>query len=89
MFVDIFGDECESADFSAGAVAGIAVAITLLVALPVGVVIGLGVAWWFRRRGQGPGPHQKMEQQLQGADYDEPLETDIPLRDNKAYGQVD
>ena len=85
-------DECESADFSAGAAAGIAVTITLLVALPVGVVIGLGVAWWIWRRGQSPtseGPQQKMEQQLQGADYEEPLETVIPLRDNLAYGHVD
>ena len=39
---------------SAGAAAGIAVTVTLLLALPVGVVIGLGVAWYGMRRGQGP-----------------------------------
>ena len=93
LLIDICADECESADFSAGAVVGIAVTITLLVALPVGAVIGLAVEWWVRRRDRGPtseGPQQKMEQQLQEADYEEPpLETIIPLRDNQAYGHVD
>ena len=39
--------------------------------------------------GQSPtneGRQQKMEQ---GADYEEALETAIPLRDNQAYGHVD
>ena len=92
LFMDICAalDVQESADFSVGAVAGIAgiaVAITVLVALPVGVVIGLGVAWSVWRRGHGPtseGPQRKMEQQLQEADY----ETVIHLRDNQAYGRV-
>ena len=77
---------------SAGAAAGITFTITLLVALPVGVVIGLGVAWLAWRRGQTPtseGQQQKMEQQLQGADYVKSPETAIPLSDNQAYGQVD
>ena len=89
LLVDIFA---ESADLSAGAVAAIAITITLLVSLPVGVVIGLGVAWWVWGHGHSPigeGPQQKMEQQLQGADYEEPLETVIPLRDNQAYGHVE
>jgi hypothetical protein len=49
-------DTCKSEGevLSAGAVAGIAVTVTLLLALPVGVVIGLGVAWYGMRRGQGP-----------------------------------
>ena len=58
----------------------------------MGVVIGLGVSWWVRRHGQGPtseGSQQKTEQQLQGAIYEEPVETVIPLSDNLAYGHVD
>ena len=58
----------------------------------MGVVIGLGVAWWVWRRGQGPtseGPQQKTEQQLQGAIYEKSPETAIPLSDNEAYGSVE
>ena len=91
MFINIilFAEE---RDFSAGAAAGITFTITLLVALPVGVVIGLGMSWCIWRRGQGPTseiPQQKTEQQLQGAIYEEPVETVIPLSDNLAYGHVD
>ena len=75
-------DESESNSLSVGAAAGITFITTLLVALPVGVVIGLGVAWCAMRHGTSK------SQQLQGADYEEPLETVIPLRDNQAYGQV-
>ena len=92
MAIDIFVDECEKTDFSAGGAAGITFTITLLVALSVGVVIGLGVSWWVWRHGQGPtseGPQQKTDQQLQGAIYEEPVETVIPLSDNLAYGHVD
>ena len=62
LLIDIFAEEH---DFSAAAAAGITFTITLLVALPVGVVIGLDVAWWVWRHGQGPtseGPQQKTEQ---------------------------
>ena len=45
--------DSESDGLSASAAAGIAVAITLLVSLPVGVVIGLFVAWCMMRRGRG------------------------------------
>ena len=45
---------CEGKVLSAGAVAGIAASGTLLLALPVGVIIGLGVALYGKRRGQGP-----------------------------------
>ena len=89
LLIDIFAEEHS---FSAGGAAGITFTITLLVALPVGVVIGLGVAWWVWRCGQVPtseGPQQKTEQQLQGAIYEEPVETVIPLSDNLAYGHVD
>ena len=32
---------------------------------------------------------QQQKEQLEGAIYEEPLETAIPLRDNQAYGHVD
>ena len=32
---------------------------------------------------------QQKKEQLEGAIYEEPLETAIPLRDNQAYGHVD
>ena len=32
---------------------------------------------------------QQQKEQLEGAIYEEPLETAIPLRDNQAYGNVD
>ena len=86
---------CKSEEevLSAGAVASIAVTVTLLLALPVGVVIGLGVAWYGKRRGQGPSIHsegdQHKSQQVQEAIYEEPPETAIPLSDNQAYGHFD
>ena len=79
--------------FLAGAVAG--VTVTLLLALPLCVVIGLGVAWYGKRRGQGPSTHsesdQHKSQQVQEAIYEEPPETAhaIPLSDNQAYGHID
>ena len=96
-------DTCKSEEevLSAGAVAGIAVTVTLLLALPVGVVIGLGVAWNVTRHGtssegdqqkspsiHSEGHQQKMEQ-VQEAIYEEPPETAIPLSDNQAYGHID
>ena len=76
-----------------GAVAGIAVTVTLLLALPVGVVIGLGMAWYGKRHDQGPSIHgedeQHKSQQVQEAIYEEPPETAIPLSDNQAYGHID
>ena len=59
----------------------------------MGVVIGLGVAWYGKRRGQGHSIHsesdQHKSQQVQEAIYEEPLETAIPLGDNQAYGHFD
>ena len=83
--------KCEENGLSAGATAGIAVAVTLLLVLPVGVVIGLGVACYGMRHGRGPTSEggQQKSQQLQGAIYEEPPETAIPLRDNQAYGHLD
>ena len=84
LLIDIlnFADKCETGDFSAGAVAGITFTITLLVVLPVGVVIGLGVAWWVATN---ENPQQKTEQQKKP---EEPVETVVPLSDNLAHGQV-
>ena len=89
--IDILADEREKADLSTGDAVGITFTITLLVALPVGVVTGLVVAWWVWRHGQGPtseSPQQKTEQQLQGVIYEEPVETAILLSDNLAYDHV-
>ena len=67
--------------------------IELNLALPVGVVICLGVAWYGKRHGQGPSIHsegdQHKSQQVQEAIYEEPPETAIPLSDNQAYGHFD
>ena len=84
-------DTGEEDGLSAAATVGIAVAVTAMVSLPVGVVIGLCVAWCMMRRGRGAtsgGTQQKME--LQGAIYNEPgpVDTAIPLSDNQAYGHV-
>ena len=80
--------EGDSKGLAAGATVGIAVTVTFLLTLPVGVVIGLGVAWYGMRRDQShnsKGSQQK-SQQLQEAIYEEPPATAIPLRDNQAYG---
>ena len=45
-------DDSTSDGLSAGAVAGLAVALTLLVVLPVGVVLGCSGAWCIWRRGR-------------------------------------
>ena len=76
-------DTCKSEGevLSAGAVAGIAVTVTLLLALPVGVVIGLGMAWNVTRRSSSSESHQQKMEQVQEAIYEEPPETAIPLSD--------
>ena len=98
MYISWHGeDSCKSEEeaLSAGVVAGIAVTVTLLLAIPVGVVIGVGVACYGKRRGQGPSIHsegdQHKSQQVQEAVYEEPPETAhaIPLSDNQAYGHFD
>ena len=83
-------DTCkyEEEVLSAGAVAGIAVTVTLLLALPVGVVIGVGVAWYSKRCGRGP-TSKGDQHQVQEAIYEEPPETAIPLSDNQTYGHFD
>ena len=81
-------DTCKSEGevLSAGAVAGIAVIVTLLLALPMCVGVVLGVAWNITRRGSSIEGHQQKSQQVQGPIYEEPPETTIPLSDNQAYG---
>ena len=82
--------ECDSQILSSGAVAGIAVTISVLLALPLGVLIGCwGV--WYRKRWSRKDTQKKQQQQLQGAAiYEEPgpVGTAIPLSDNLAYGHV-
>ena len=82
-------DSCKSEGevLSAGAVAGIAVTVTLLLTFPVGVVIGVGVAWYGQKCGQGPTSEgdQHKSQQVQEAIYEEPPDSAIPLSDNQAY----
>ena len=83
-------EECESAGLSTGATVGIKLAITLLVALPVGVALGCCGMWYMMRRGDTSG--QKVAQ-LQAAIYEEPATpavktASIPLTDNQAYGHV-
>ena len=90
------GGECEcdseSGGLSAGGAAGIAVVVTLLVVLPVGVVLGCCGMWCVMRYSGGPtsGGGQQKVGQLQAAIYEEPspVETAIPLTDNQAYGHV-
>ena len=58
----------------------------------MGVVIGLGGSWWAERCGQYPtseGPQPKTEQELQGAIYEESVETVVPLSDNLAYNHME
>ena len=89
------GESGESGGISAGAAAGVAIFITVLMSLPVGVLIGCWGAWCVRRRGKRRGPRstqQEQPQQLQGAIYEEPgpglVDTAIPLTDNQAYGHI-
>ena len=86
-FVDIIGND-DGPNGDNPAVSVIAGAVTLIVTLPVGVVLGCCAMWYIMRRRQGhtlEHPEQKMEQ-IQEAIYDEPLETTIHLSDNQAYG---
>ena len=72
---------------SVGAIAGLAVALILLVALPVGVVLG----WCIWRRGRGPsdqGTQQKVQEAIYDVPVPGPVDTAIPLTDNQAYGLV-
>ena len=85
--VDLIGDD-NGPNVDCVAASVIAGAVTLLVTLPVGVVLGCCGMWYMMRRRQGhtlERTEQKMEQ-MQEAIYDEPLETTIHLSDNQAYG---
>ena len=82
--------ECDSQILSSGAVAGIAVTISVLMALPLGVLIGCWGVWCGKRWGRED-TQKEQQQQLQGAAiYEEPgpVATAIPLSDNLAYGHV-
>ena len=53
----------------------------------IGLVVFVSYGAFVYRWGSSES-HQQKSQQLQEADYEEPLETAIPLRDNQAYGNV-
>ena len=84
--VDLIGDD-NGPNVDCVAASVIAGAVTLIVTLPVGVVLGCCGMWYMMRHRQGhtlERPEQKIEQ-MQEAIYDEPLETTIHLSDNQAY----
>ena len=95
MFVYlVYSSECNDCDsengLTAGVAAAIAVVITAVVLLPVGVALGCCGMWYMMRRGATSG--QKVTQ-LQAAIYEEPATpavelANIPLTDNQAYGHV-
>ena len=67
--------------------------LTLLVALPVGVIIGC-CGMWCICKSRGVQEKEQQHQSQEGTNvviYEEPdvkIDTDIPLSDNKAYGHV-
>ena len=74
---------------------GISVALTLLVTLPVGVVIGgVGVSWWVGRARYGRPREKKQSLGTSSAVYEDPAlldtatVTDISLSQNQAYGHI-
>ena len=84
-------EESERAGLSTGAVVGITLAITAIVLLPVGLVLGCCGMWWYMMR-RGATSGQKVAQ-LQAAIYEEPATPEVepatmPLTDNQAYGHV-
>ena len=88
------GDKATESDFSSGGVIGITAGLTLLVALPVGVVLGCwGRIWWTRPAQDGcscPSScwKKKRRSREQTVIYEEPdviEKTAIPLSDNEAY----
>ena len=72
--------KCEENGLSVSATTG----IILLLAMPVGVVIGLDVEWYNVSHVQGPTRGQQSVISCR-----KPLETAIPLRDNQSYGHLD
>ena len=76
------------------AAAGIAIGVSLLVAVPVGVVLGC-CGMWFIMRSQGKKDlhGNEGEKRELGAIYEDPnlppaVETAITISENEAYGQV-
>ena len=85
------GDKATESDLSSGGVIGITAGLTLLVALPVGVV--LGRIWWTRPAQDGySSPSSCWKKKRRSKEhtviYEEPDvvgTTAIPLSDNEAY----
>ena len=71
---------------SVGLAVGIAVALSLLVVLPVGVVLGISGMWCLTRSRAAAG--DKGKRNVAPVLYEEPPKTTIPLTENQAYGQV-
>ena len=88
------GDKATESYLSSGGVIGITAGLTLLVALPVGVVLGCwGRIWWTRPAQDGCSSpsscwKKKRRSREQTVIYEEPDmvgTTAIPLSDNEAY----
>ena len=89
------GDKTTESDLSSGGVIGITAGLTLIVALPVGVVLGCwGRIWWKRPAQDGCSSpsscwkKKKRRSREQRVIYEEPDvvgTTAIPLSDNEAY----
>ena len=71
---------------SVGLAVGIAVALSLLVVLPVGVVLGISGMWCLTR--SRAAADDKGKRNVAPVLYEEPAKTTIPLTENQAYGQV-
>ena len=76
------------ASISAGVDAAITGAITLFIALPLGVVLGCCGMRYKMRHGQGPLIKCLQKRMEQPAIYEEPLVTAIPVSANQAYGHI-
>jgi len=82
-------DESKEERFSAGAASGITLVLTLLLALPLGILIGCCARGSCYRR-QATDNSSGKPQQPVGAIYEEPgpVAAAIPLSENLAYGHV-
>ena len=87
LSVYICEDKSEERRFSAGAVSGITLVLTLLLTLPLGILIGCCGS---RYRRQATESNSGKPQQPVGAIYEEPgpVAAAIPLSENLAYGHV-
>ena len=87
-------DDNSPSSLSTGGVVAIALVLTLLVSLPMGVIIGVCITWCICK---SRGVQEKEQQhQSQGGgtsvviyeESDVKIDTDIPFSDDEAYSQV-